>query len=167
MPGCGGAVLNALQNLSTEFGPQHLLTTRILLIPAGGYSQRQPNGAALGKVFTLLPLKSTTGRVQTMLHYKLSTYNHLASRMCPGVFVCAADALEYYMLDDMDEWTMSNDGVTVLAHPSSVSIALSHGVYVLENVVHTDRVCACVRDTFIRTHVGIHVACASSVTKAE
>lgn len=48
----------ALNSLVDEFGDK-FYQYRTLLLNTGGYSQRQPNGAMLGKIFTLLPAPIT------------------------------------------------------------------------------------------------------------
>lgn len=52
--GSGGAMLNALQSLHKSEGDA-FFSRRILMVPAGGYSVRQPTAAACGKIFTPLP----------------------------------------------------------------------------------------------------------------
>ena len=52
--GSGGALLNALQSLH-KFEGNTFFSRRILIVPAGGYSVRQPTAAACGKIFTPLP----------------------------------------------------------------------------------------------------------------
>ncbi len=51
-----------------------------------------------------------------------------------GMFVCASDALEY--LGSLNGVTITHDGVTVLAHPSPLTVGRNHGVYALEQQQH-------------------------------
>lgn len=52
--------------------------------------------------------------------------------MPPGVFIAAADALEYLGLSE-EKWEISPTGFTVLAHPSRLDIAVNHGVYIFNS----------------------------------
>ena len=67
-----------------------------------------------------------------MFDYKLSCYTVFLERMPPGVFHAPSDTLETFTLDPESDWTFENVGFTALAHPSSLEIGTSHGVYVLE-----------------------------------
>eukprot|EP01147_Barroeca_monosierra_P011277 gene11277-3317_t len=101
---------------------------KILLVHAGGFSKRLPNVSAIGKVFTALPIGDTP---MTALELKLASYVHVAQKMLPGVFVCAADAIE--LIDDSSRTlTFDRNGFIALAHPSSLAVGTSHGVFVLD-----------------------------------
>uniref|UniRef100_A0A914XKL6 L-fucokinase domain-containing protein n=1 Tax=Plectus sambesii TaxID=2011161 RepID=A0A914XKL6_9BILA len=139
--GGGGGTLVALDALRTEMGEESLCEMRILLLNAGGYCQRQPNASALGKIFSVLPRTDAHNNMYSMLHVKLDSYMPLLKRMRPGVFIAAADALEYFRIDESDDdWTLDRDGFVVLAHPSPPTIAVNHGVYIIDRSLLVDRI---------------------------
>ncbi len=112
---------------------------RILLIHAGGYSQRQPNASISGKLFVLVPQENSQGGPKTVFELKLEVYQKFLTRMRPGVFLAASDALEGFQLTETDEWNFENEGFTVLAHPSPLSIGKDHGVYIFESNVMSEK----------------------------
>ncbi|KAG8548926.1 hypothetical protein GDO81_023484 [Engystomops pustulosus] len=95
----------------------------------GGYSQRLPNASALGKIFTALPFGDP---VYQMLDVKLAIYVDFPSNMRPGVLVTCADDIELYSSDGLAV-TFDRPGITALAHPSTLEIGTTHGVFVLED----------------------------------
>ncbi|XP_017573276.2 fucose-1-phosphate guanylyltransferase [Pygocentrus nattereri] len=124
--GNGGSTLHSLQLLSDEYG-EKLSRFRIILIHAGGFSQRLPNSSALGKIFTALPFGEP---LYQMLELKLAMYVDFPSHMKPGVLVTCADDIELYSASD--RIVFDKPGFTALAHPSPLSIGTTHGVFVLE-----------------------------------
>ena len=68
-----------------------------------------------------------------MLDLKLAMYLPFLSMMQAGVFVTASDDIEVYNMepDSLDSSLMSGECVTALAHPSSMYIGTTHGVYVM------------------------------------
>ncbi|XP_051021425.1 fucose-1-phosphate guanylyltransferase isoform X3 [Acomys russatus] len=102
----------------------------VLLIHSGGYSQRLPNASALGKVFTAFPLGEP---VYQMLELKLAMYMDFPSHMRPGVLVTCADDIELYSVGDSEYIAFDQPGFTALAHPSSLAVGTTHGVFVLES----------------------------------
>ncbi|XP_028299872.1 fucose-1-phosphate guanylyltransferase [Gouania willdenowi] len=126
--GNGGSTLYALQSLSDTFG-KALSGLRVLLIHAGGYSQRLPSASALGKVFMALPLGEP---VYQMLELKLAMYVDFPSQMKPGVLVTCADDIELYSIAEDEKVRFDQPGFTALAHPSPLSVGTSHGVFVLD-----------------------------------
>ncbi|XP_053360784.1 fucose-1-phosphate guanylyltransferase [Clarias gariepinus] len=124
--GNGGSTLHVLQLLSDEYG-KALSRFRVLLIHAGGWSQRLPHTSALGKIFMALPLGD---RVYQMLDLKLLMYVDFPAHMNPGVLVTCADDIELYSAIQNVEF--NKPGFTALAHPSPLIIGQSHGVFVLE-----------------------------------
>lgn len=128
----------ALEALHEELG-EELFNSRVLLIHAGGYSQRQPNASVMGKMFSLLPRETDihSKHPYTIFDLKLELYLPFLSRMNPGVFLAASDALEAFTIDNttsniQSQWHFRSEGFTVLAHPSSLKIGRNHGVYVLD-----------------------------------
>ncbi|KAM7290741.1 fucose-1-phosphate guanylyltransferase [Ixodes scapularis] len=128
--GSGGATLHILERLAELYGDRSF-AMRMLLIHTGGQSKRLPSHSVLGKLFALLPLPADTEF--QMLDLKLAMYAPFLARMAPGVFLTCSDDIETYALPVASEgrWTFEGAGFTALAHPSPVSLGLTHGVYVL------------------------------------
>lgn len=95
----------------------------------GGYSQRLPNASALGKIFTALPFGNP---IYQMLELKLAMYIDFPSHMNPGILVTCADDIELYSIEDSECIRFDKPGFTALAHPSSLNVGTTHGVFVLE-----------------------------------
>jgi len=130
--GCGGATMRVVSHL-TEIYSQTLDSLYILLINAGGQSQRLASASALGKIFTALPMGSPPWQV---LELKLAAYLPLLARMSPGYLHVASDTIEVFDLGDDGEfsaWNFARPGVTALAHPSSLHIGSTHGVFVFRD----------------------------------
>uniref|UniRef100_A0A8C4R4G6 Fucose-1-phosphate guanylyltransferase n=1 Tax=Eptatretus burgeri TaxID=7764 RepID=A0A8C4R4G6_EPTBU len=123
--GDGGSVLFTLSELDKLYGKQ-LESKHILLIIAGGYSQRLPSATVLGKLFMALPMGE---RAYQMLDLKLAMYIEFPLWFGPGVFVSCSDDIEVY---DASQLTMPGaNGIVALAHPSPLHVGTMHGVYVL------------------------------------
>ncbi|XP_074650012.1 fucose-1-phosphate guanylyltransferase-like [Tubulanus polymorphus] len=129
--GNGGATINSLGALYEIYG-ERVYEMKILMIHAGGKSQRLPSASALGKIFTALPIGE---KFTQMLDLKLAIFMPFVKKMSAGVFVTCADDIVPYSLDADDaNWSFENEGFTVLAHPSVVELGTKHGVYVLKDV---------------------------------
>ncbi|XP_058394280.1 fucose-1-phosphate guanylyltransferase [Diceros bicornis minor] len=126
--GNGGSTLCALQSLEKLYGDKWNSFT-ILLIHSGGYSQRLPNASALGKIFTALPFGNP---IYQMLELKLAMYIDFPSHMNPGILVTCADDIELYSIGESEFIRFDKPGFTALAHPSSLTVGTTHGVFVLE-----------------------------------
>ena len=63
---------------------------KILLLHAGGYSQRLPHVSVIGKIFMALPFGNPMYRMLEML---LIMYIDFPAKMNPGVFVTASDIM--------------------------------------------------------------------------
>ncbi|XP_040843218.1 fucose-1-phosphate guanylyltransferase isoform X1 [Ochotona curzoniae] len=126
--GNGGSTLCALQSLEKLYGDKWGSFT-ILLIHSGGYSQRLPSASALGKIFTALPLGNP---IYQMLELKLAMYIDFPSHMKPGILVTCADDIELYSTGESECVNFDKPGFTALAHPSSLAVGTTHGVFVLE-----------------------------------
>uniref|UniRef100_A0A8C4LGW8 Fucose-1-phosphate guanylyltransferase n=1 Tax=Equus asinus TaxID=9793 RepID=A0A8C4LGW8_EQUAS len=126
--GNGGSTLCALRCLEKLYGDKWNSFT-ILLIHSGGYSQRLPNASALGKIFTALPFGNP---IYQMLELKLAMYIDFPSHMNPGILVTCADDIELYSVGESEFIRFDKPGFTALAHPSSLTIGTTHGVFVLE-----------------------------------
>lgn len=118
--GSGGATLLALERLHKHFGST-VFEKRILIIHSGGLSQRLPSASALGKVFLFFP------NGKTFLEMKLISYMPILRSVKSGVVIAASDTLEYIPSDIKVPFAE----VVVFAHPSSVTVSLQHGVYVV------------------------------------
>ncbi|KAM4574915.1 fucose-1-phosphate guanylyltransferase [Fundulus diaphanus] len=131
-PGCkignGGSTLYALQQLNDICG-KALSELRIILIHAGGFSQRLPSASALGKIFMPLPLGEP---IYQMLELKLAMYVDFPSKMKPGLLVTCADDIELYSIPEEESVRFDKPGFTALAHPSPLSVGTTHGVFVLD-----------------------------------
>ncbi|XP_021051554.1 fucose-1-phosphate guanylyltransferase isoform X1 [Mus pahari] len=125
--GNGGSTLCSLQCLESLYGDRWN-SLKVLLIHSGGYSQRLPNASALGKIFTALPLGEP---IYQMLELKLAMYVDFPSNMKPGVLVTCADDIELYSVGDCEYIAFDQPGFTALAHPSSLAVGTTHGVFVL------------------------------------
>ncbi|KAJ7332590.1 hypothetical protein JRQ81_014770 [Phrynocephalus forsythii] len=126
--GNGGSTLHVLQCLEEHYGDKWGSLT-ILLIHSGGYSQRLPNASALGKIFTALPLGNP---VYQMLDLKLAMYIDFPTYMNPGIMITCADDIELYHIGTTECLRFNLPGFTALAHPSSLTIGTTHGVFVLD-----------------------------------
>ncbi|XP_059196611.1 serine/threonine-protein kinase TNNI3K isoform X2 [Centropristis striata] len=127
--GNGGSTLYALQQLNDVYG-KAVGRLRVILIHAGGLSQRLPSASALGKIFTAVPLGDP---LYQMLELKLALYVDFPSQMKPGVLVTCADDIELYSTADDQAVRFDKPGFTALAHPSPLSIGTTHGVFVLDS----------------------------------
>ncbi|XP_076583404.1 fucose-1-phosphate guanylyltransferase [Chaetodon auriga] len=127
--GNGGSTLCALQQLTDIYG-KSLSRLRVILIHAGGFSQRLPSASALGKIFTAMPLGDP---LYQMLELKLAMYVDFPSQMKPGVLVTCADDIELYSIAENESVRFDKAGFTALAHPSPLSIGTTHGVFVLDS----------------------------------
>ncbi|XP_075038028.1 fucose-1-phosphate guanylyltransferase [Mixophyes fleayi] len=125
--GNGGSTLYTLHRL-LQLYPDELDSFTVMLIHAGGYSQRLPNASALGKIFTALPFGDP---IYQMLDLKLAIYIDFPANMNPGVLVTCADDIELYCSWDLPV-KFDRPGIIALAHPSSIEVGTTHGVFVLE-----------------------------------
>lgn len=126
--GNGGSVLVTIGDLLNIYDEKELMKTKVILLPAGGYSQRLPNASVLGKAFTALPIGDPPYQ---MLELQLAMMMDLPSRMNPGLFVVASDCLEFF--NSEGDWSLTNPGFTAFAHPSPIIIGTTHGVFVLSD----------------------------------
>lgn len=121
--------MNALSELQRRYGDS-IFKKRILLLHAGGLSQRQPNASTIGKIFTLLPREGS--KPYCMLDLKLEICQPLLPIIPHGVFLVPADSIECFQLPDenLNDLQFPSTGFTVLAHPSPAELGTRHGVYV-------------------------------------
>lgn len=128
--GNGGSTLYSLEHLQTLYGTA-LSGLRVILIHAGGFSQRLPSASALGKIFMALPGGEP---LYQMLEVKLALYVDFPVHMKPGILVTCADDIELYSIPNDQSIRFECSGFTALAHPSSLTIGTTHGVFVLDPV---------------------------------
>ncbi|KAK2166160.1 hypothetical protein LSH36_41g11007 [Paralvinella palmiformis] len=129
--GCGTSLMNAICLLRELYG-EKLDSYRILLISCGGQSQRLPSATILGKVFMALPMGSPP---LSLFEYKLFSYLPLLERMNPGFLHVASDTIEVFDLGNEKSWSFEKPGFTAVAHPSSLEIGTTHGVFVLTQMI--------------------------------
>ncbi|KAL3878325.1 hypothetical protein ACJMK2_030688 [Sinanodonta woodiana] len=133
--GNGGSTFIAVTFLEEKYG-SHLFDLRVLLIHAGGQSQRLPSVSVLGKIFSPVPYGQP---LYQMLDVKLAMYLPLIPKLDPGIFVtCADDFLVCNLGQNGPDTTFSTTGFTALAHPSTLAIGTGHGVYVIKEVENID-----------------------------
>ncbi|KAL9952409.1 hypothetical protein ACROYT_G039659 [Oculina patagonica] len=126
--GNGGSVLVTIGDLLKIYDEKKLMNSKIMMLPAGGYSQRLPNTSVLGKAFTAVPIGDPPYQ---MLDLQLALFIEFPERMNPGIFVVASDALALFNSDG--DWSFTKPGFTALAHPSPIDIGTTHGVFVLSD----------------------------------
>ncbi|XP_026690022.2 fucose-1-phosphate guanylyltransferase [Ciona intestinalis] len=127
--GNGGSTMVVLEFLHEKYGSA-FSEKKCIIIHAGGYSQRLLIASALGKVFTSVPLNEP---LYQMLELKLASYTDFPKKIkTGGVFVCCSDTFETYT-DCNKHWDFAASGMTGLAHPSSITIGTTHGVYLLDH----------------------------------
>lgn len=73
--GNGGSTMHAMHVLEQRYGWDDLRQKRILLIHAGGYSQRTPTTSCLGKIATSIP----KGMISNVLQWITSLSCRLAN----------------------------------------------------------------------------------------
>ncbi len=120
-----------IDELEKKYGRQ-VQKWKILLLNAGGQSQRLPNASVLGKLFMPWPIDTGHSPTYDTMDIKLANYLPFLSKMLPGYFHAASDTVEVFDLGSDLEWTFEKPGFTALAHPSSLKIGTGHGVYVVQ-----------------------------------
>ncbi len=80
--GSGGSTLNVIRHLYETYTNHDLSRMKILLIHAGGYSQRMPFNTVLGKIFAPVPCESEY--INDFLDIKLAIYTPFSILMQPG-----------------------------------------------------------------------------------
>ncbi|XP_067948128.1 fucose-1-phosphate guanylyltransferase-like isoform X1 [Watersipora subatra] len=132
-PGCkigsGGSTMytiSCLAKLEPNWRKQ-----KILLMHAGGSSQRLPSASVLGKAFITIPIGN---RLYSMFDIKLALCMPFAKRLPPGLFICCPDTFESFTFGNNGDWNFGDrEGFLALAHPSPLYVGKGHGVYVLDH----------------------------------
>ena len=129
--GSGGSTLYVLKRLHDIY-KNDLLTMKILLIHAGGYSQRQPTCTILGKIFS--PVACESSYINDMLDLKLAIYSPFSVHMKPGVFLTSSDDFESFEFDEQVELgkQFGTADFVLIAHKSPLTVGKDHGVYALD-----------------------------------
>ena len=129
--GSGGATLNALHALAAVSGRADAAWwagQRVLIIHSGGDSRRLPEYSPIGKLFTLLPVKTPWGEVSTIFDETLALSTAWAAHSAPGLVVSSGDVLLTFRADQL-RWDCP--GVAGVAMRQPVEVGSQHGVYVL------------------------------------
>ncbi len=119
--------MDILTELSKTYG-EKLFKMKVLVIPAGGYSQRLPSASLLGKIFTALPLGNP---MYDMLDAKLASLIDFPAHMDCGVFLTCSDTVELYHEEDGEDWQFPTVGITAQGHPSPIHLGTTHGVFLM------------------------------------
>ncbi|CAF0705953.1 unnamed protein product [Brachionus calyciflorus] len=132
--GSGGSTLNVIKTLYEVYASE-LFKMKILLIHAGGYSQRMPSCSVLGKIFSSIPSRSTY--INDTFDLKMAIYTPFSVHMKPGIFLTSSDDFETFIFKEQIEashlFGLNDDEFILLAHKSPLEIAKDHGVYVLND----------------------------------
>ncbi|CAG8538330.1 5215_t:CDS:2 [Funneliformis mosseae] len=118
---------------------------KVLLIHAGGYSTRLPHVSASGKIFMKIPIGNSVGERNwiDLFDLKLVIYLELINYLKDGtVFLTSSDTIELMSFNAKDislQSSIYNTSFVALAHPSTLHIGTTHGVYKGGNeFVYTD-----------------------------
>ncbi|KAI6659402.1 hypothetical protein LOD99_10821 [Oopsacas minuta] len=129
--GSGGATMWVLDHLRNEFGWKEVSKKRVMLIHAGGYSQRLPSLTAIGKLSISLPIGNGSEFYQ-VLEGLLISFLYFPMRMSSGVMLCASDAL--FMFSDDSTWKLDCDGLVSLGNVVTLEEGVGHGVLDFEGM---------------------------------
>ena len=100
--GNGGATFWTLSKVKSElqkkgFTGDIFSKAKILMIHSGGYSSRNPNLSATGKVFSPIPSFIFPGvTVPTLFDFKMAQYAPMAERCSPGLMVMCGDLCDVF-----------------------------------------------------------------------
>ena len=136
--GGGGATFWTLAGVKTELmkqgytGSDIFSNIRVLMIHSGGYSSRNPNLSATGKIFSPIPSFIFPGlTVPTLFDFKMAQYAPIAEKCSPGLMMLAGDVCEVF--DPFGEcFSFVQDGCIGIGHLDNYKYAASHGVYVVD-----------------------------------
>ncbi|CAB4386812.1 unnamed protein product [Rhizophagus irregularis] len=133
--GSGGSTLLAIKFLYNKYG-SNLERKKVLLIHAGGYSTRLPHVSILGKLFMKVPISSDSTRERDwveLFDLKLIIYIELIKHLKKGtVFLTSSDTIELMSIN-VKETSLQNTSLVALAHPSTLHIGSTHGVYKIQD----------------------------------
>jgi hypothetical protein len=134
--GSGGSTIYVLYKLLEQFSKDEKYLSpeeafrgkRIVILHSGGDSRRLPAYSAVGKIFTPLPINSSTDGFVTLFDLLLNNLTQLSCLNDGQVIVASGDVLLSF---DAEKIVFSDSGVTGLAYPGPVEVASNHGVYVV------------------------------------
>ncbi|GBC01222.1 hypothetical protein RclHR1_00410049 [Rhizophagus clarus] len=133
--GSGGSTLFAIKFLHDKYG-SNLEQKKVLLIHSGGYSTRLPHVSILGKLFMKVPIGSDSTRERDWLELfdlKLIIYIELIKHLKKGtVFLTSSDTIELMSIN-VEETSLHNASFVALAHPSTLHIGSTHGVFKIKD----------------------------------
>ena len=123
--------MHVISELEYLYGSDALHKMYILLLNAGGLSQRLPCATVMGKLFTPLPYVNSFFQ---LFDYKMACYLPFLMHMKPGYFHAAADTIETFALGEPshEDFNFEQPGFTAVGHVSPLSIGATHGVFVLD-----------------------------------
>lgn len=132
--GSGGATLNALRVLATESRgagslPQWWAGRRVLMLHSGGDSRRLPQYSLSGKLFSVLPVSTPTGRAATVFDETLALSTGWAAQLTAGLVVGSGDVMLSF---DAAALRWERPGVCGVAMRVPMAVAAGHGVYVAD-----------------------------------
>ena len=135
--GGGGATFWTLAGVKAElqkkgYNGDVFSKVKVLMIHSGGYSSRNPNLAATGKIFSPIPSFIFPGlTVPTLFDFKMAQYAPIAEKCSPGLMVMAGDVCEVF--DPFVEcFSFAQEGCFAIGHLDSHKYAANHGVYVVD-----------------------------------
>ncbi len=124
--GSGSATINAIAVLGRdrEWWRQH----RALLIHSGGDSRRLPQYSPVGKLFGVLPSRTSPRATTTVFDETMTLSAPWAERISSGMLVAAGDVVLRF---DANQVTWDRPGVSGIAMRLDAEIGCHHGVYVV------------------------------------
>ena len=129
--GSGGATMRVLDRLRAEFGWEEVSKKRVMLMHAGGYSQRLPSLTAIGKLSISFPI-GNGNEIYQVLEALMISYFTFPMRMKSGIMLCACDIL--FMYSEESDWRLDCDGFVTLGNVVPVEEGVGHGVLDFEGM---------------------------------
>ncbi|MDR3792632.1 MAG: bifunctional fucokinase/fucose-1-phosphate guanylyltransferase [Terracidiphilus sp.] len=124
--GSGGATIHALGVLGRD--QNWWQNNRVFLIHSGGDSRRLPQYSPLGKLFGVLPSRTTPRATTTVFDETLDLSAAWAERIPNGLLVASGDVLLHF---DAAQVQLDRPGVTGVAMLLDAETGSHHGVYVV------------------------------------
>ena len=136
--GNGGATFWTLSKVKCELQKKGYTgdvfsEVKVLMIHSGGYSSRNPNLSATGKIFSPIPSFIFPGvTVPTLFDFKMAQYAPIAEKCSPGLMVMCGDLCDVF--DPFVESFSFDQGKCFgIGHLDNYKYAVNHGVYVVES----------------------------------
>lgn len=124
--GSGGATLNVLRKLVSDYGVEKLLSEKILLINSGGDSKRIPQYSACGKVFAPVLRTLESEYVSTIFDELLIASIDIYNRVGRGILILPSDTELLFDSSQLDLLSCEAAGLSMKA---PVSEGIEHGVF--------------------------------------